>query len=220
MIIKLINLLYTDEIDAFLAGKLQSAIEKGTNERIRASTVFPVARPPDWQVTDYVQLREILEAGCKISPTDDKGYSEPRPVFNYNTGTIIAGSYELVTPAKSIMLSSLYVNYIDEPAILFKEGDNKIMLFLSGKNESLAIKGSGITVYKLKDEYKDLYSIEFIYLMMKNQNFAHQFKDGMNSKCLLEGWIPELHKEKQKKIAAKIRTGMVNELEIALDILK
>ena len=56
--------------------------------------------------------------------------------------------------------------------------------------------------------------------MMKNKNFANQFKDGMNSKCLLEGWIPELPVEKQKKIAANIRTRMVNELEIALDILK
>ena len=208
------------EIDDLLAGKLQTAIEKGTDERTRAGTIFPVARPADWGKREYVQLREILEEGCKSSSTDDKGYSETRPVFNYDTKFISAGSYDLVTPARSLILSGLYTHYIDEPAILFKEGTNSILFFLPGKNESLAIKGSGISTYKVKNELQESWSPEFIYLMMKNENFGNQFREGMNSVSLLEGWIPVIPLVKQKEIAANIREETINELRKAHDILK
>ena len=205
---------------ANLAGKLRAKIEEGKDERARAATRFPVMRPADWEKREYVQLGEILEEGCKSPSYDDKGYAESRPVFNYDTKFITAGSYDLVSPARSLIFSGLYSGYIDEPSILFKEGENRILFFLPRKNESLAIKGSGITTYRIKDELRDSYFTEFIYLMMKNENFASQFIAGMNNLSLPEGWIPKLPLVKQKEIAAKIREETISEVKKAHDILK
>ena len=156
--------------------------------------------PDESLIGDYVCLCNILYAGFKTPEYDENYRCVPRAVFNANTPTLDYGKYQLASPKMSFLSSNLYSRYIDEPTIIFREHDSKVLYFFPLENESLAIKMSGFEGYRLKPSATDNFDLEYVYLMMKAGEFTNQFKQGINIKSLLKGWIPSTPLDVQKRI--------------------
>jgi hypothetical protein len=186
-----------NERDKKIFGMMKSLFEDNREEIIKSNTKHPVIKPSDFNEVDYIQLKNILEEACKEPEYNDNGYSISLPVF-YPGKSFFNGAFEMTSAKYSLIKSPLYSRYIDEPAIIYIEDQNRFLLFEPETNEKLAIKTSGVLIYKIKNEYLDDYLLKYIYLMMINNDFKKlQFPEGMNRLNILEGWIPVSNIEDQ-----------------------
>jgi hypothetical protein len=203
-----------------ILGTMREIFEEEAVEYVRANTEFPVEKPEKSEKHEYIQLKEILRTGAKEPQVDENGYSEPRPVFNDVTGTLDFGRYNLAVSEKSFLKSNLYLGYIDNPAIIFRERDSGMILFLPRKGESLAIEGAGLEIYTVNEKHSPDTSLEYVYLMMNSKPFCDLFPEGMNHLNLLEGSIPVRTMIDQLDLVFKEKEALKAELKNALDRLK
>jgi hypothetical protein len=182
--------------------------ESGRDEMKRITTDFEVEMPDESLIGDYVCLNNILVAGFK-TPEEGENVGPRRPIFTANDLIFDQGKYLIVSPKLLGLSTTAYIKYIDEPAIIFREWDSKALFFFALKNESIAIKMSGLECFRLKPSATEDFDLEYVYLMMRAGEFINQFKQGINTKSLLKGWIPNAPLDVQKRIIENDRKHLL-----------
>lgn len=168
---------------------------------------------------DYIQLKEILVAGFKYAKPNKNGYCYSRPAISAKSQAVFAGSFEFLSSERTVVSSFRYQNYMDSSTIVFREHDQKILLYLPKPGQTAAIMGNGLCGYSLNEQYNNHYNLQYVYLMMKQPQFAKQFPLGLSNSCLLDGYIPKLNKNQQERIAIEARVKSRDILNAGLFIL-
>jgi hypothetical protein len=165
--------------------------------RIHPDGTF-TARKPDGAGV-YVQLSLILEEAFKEPTYDTDGYADYRWVFSKDTSTISLEWYNLVTFDNTLITSRLYHRYLDEKSIIFREYDQQFLWYEPAEGESIAVKYSGLSAFRVKKEFAEKFDLEYVYLMLREPEFSKQFPGPVTIKHILSGWIPEIDFSKQKE---------------------
>jgi hypothetical protein len=175
--------------------------------------------PNSIQKPSIIKLSDILFPAEKEPLFDKDGYSEYRAVFNEITPIIEIENYDLISVSQCMITSRLYYRYIDENTIIFREIDQKMLWYEAKQQNPIAIKGNGLYACKIKNEFKDQYDLEYIYLHLRHPKFYEQFKNGITSENILTGWIPYESYDKQVEFSKRYREKIIKQVNEAKRIL-